>query len=199
MTGRWVIAGAILAACFQTVMLLWMIESRASVLRNGTEITLKTEPVDPRDLLRGKYVRLNYDISSVSLELADDPSIENLKRGAVVFVTLSVGDDGRAVAQRLSRTYPTSIPENAVVSRANIRRFTRATAGSGAARSAGKVLLSFGVERFFVPEGDAVDIETKYRDEKTPVDVVVAVGSSGEMQIKRLIINGLPAYEEPHY
>ncbi len=35
------------------------------VLRDGREITLKVEPVDPRDLLRGDYVSLCYEISRI--------------------------------------------------------------------------------------------------------------------------------------
>jgi uncharacterized membrane-anchored protein len=37
-----------------------MIESRAAILRDGTEIVLQVEPIDPRDLMRGDYVRLQY-------------------------------------------------------------------------------------------------------------------------------------------
>ena len=53
-------AAAALTALIQCGILLYMIQSRASILQNGTEVTLKTEPVDPRDLLRGDYVVLGY-------------------------------------------------------------------------------------------------------------------------------------------
>lgn len=38
----------------------------------GTEITIKTDPLDPRDVFRGDYVRLNYEISSIPLNLLDE-------------------------------------------------------------------------------------------------------------------------------
>ena len=45
----------------------------------------KTRPVDPRDLFRGDYVILNYEISNVNLE--DVPSdIGNPYKGQSVFV-----------------------------------------------------------------------------------------------------------------
>jgi uncharacterized membrane-anchored protein len=34
-------------------------------LRTGEEVLLKTLPVDPRDLFRGDYVILRYDVSRV--------------------------------------------------------------------------------------------------------------------------------------
>jgi len=37
-------------------------------LRTGTEMILRIEPVDPRDLFRGDYVTLNYEISTLDLE-----------------------------------------------------------------------------------------------------------------------------------
>ena len=58
---------AISVALLQTLVLGRMIESRAAILVSGTEVLLKTAPVDPRDLLRGDYVALSYDISRVPL------------------------------------------------------------------------------------------------------------------------------------
>ena len=58
-------AAALVAALLQTAVLGFMVESRASILRSGTDVRLKTLPVDPRDLLRGDYVILSYGISSI--------------------------------------------------------------------------------------------------------------------------------------
>ena len=60
-------AGALITIALMWGSVLWMIESRASILRGGQEIVLKTEPIDPRDFLRGRYVRLNFDISQVTV------------------------------------------------------------------------------------------------------------------------------------
>ena len=53
------------AALIQVAFIAAMVLDRAGVLREGTEVTLQTRPVDPRDFLRGDYVQLRYDISSV--------------------------------------------------------------------------------------------------------------------------------------
>jgi uncharacterized membrane-anchored protein len=53
------------AALVQIALLTLMIIDRVQILRDGTEVTLQTRPVDPRDLLRGDYVVLRYDISQL--------------------------------------------------------------------------------------------------------------------------------------
>ena len=65
MTGNRIIVAALVVALAQIGFLGWIIAGRAAILRDGREIVLKVEPVDPRDLLRGDYVRLGYEISSI--------------------------------------------------------------------------------------------------------------------------------------
>jgi len=38
-------------------------------LLTGTDVILKTQPVDPFDLLRGQYLIINYDISTINSPL----------------------------------------------------------------------------------------------------------------------------------
>ena len=52
MTANRTILAALVVALAQIGFLGWIIAGRAAVLRDGREITLKVEPVDPRDLLR---------------------------------------------------------------------------------------------------------------------------------------------------
>src|SRR4029078_8389557 len=53
------------AALIQVALLGAMVFDRVQILRGGTEVKLQTRPVDPRDLLRGDYVVLGYDISQL--------------------------------------------------------------------------------------------------------------------------------------
>ena len=46
---------AIICSVVLVGTLVLMIQGRAAILREGTEIVLKTAPVDPRDLMRGDY------------------------------------------------------------------------------------------------------------------------------------------------
>src|SRR4051794_36188355 len=75
------------AILIQCVLLVLMVADRMQILREGAEVTLQTEPVDPRDLLRGDYVVLRYDISQLPAgALAGQPATE---RNPIVFVKLA--------------------------------------------------------------------------------------------------------------
>src|SRR3989344_3670842 len=56
---------------FLFIGLFWLaifavfIASKESVLRGGQEVLLQTVPVDPRDIFRGDYVTLRYEISTL--------------------------------------------------------------------------------------------------------------------------------------
>ena len=57
-------------------------------LASGTLVLLETRPVDPRDLLRGDYVILNYKISDVPLALFSPAQTNGLPPGQTVYVAL---------------------------------------------------------------------------------------------------------------
>jgi uncharacterized membrane-anchored protein len=50
----------------QIVLLFAMIGTKIYTLKTGTKILLEVLPVDPRDLFRGEYVRLQYKISTIN-------------------------------------------------------------------------------------------------------------------------------------
>ena len=77
MTGKRLIVSALVLALVQIGFLSWIIAGRAAILRDGREVLLKVEPVDPRDLLRGDYVLLGYEISRIPVKL-----IANIPAGA---------------------------------------------------------------------------------------------------------------------
>ena len=69
-------------------------------LLTGTDVILKTQPVDPFDLLRGQYLIINYDISRVNLA--------NAKEGDTIYVSLKEGDDKIWHAENASLNKPNS-------------------------------------------------------------------------------------------
>ncbi len=60
-----------------------------NILTNGTLIKLKLEPIDPRSLLQGDYVRLNYSISHI-----DDFQEDVVQSGGKVTLVLAPDKDG---------------------------------------------------------------------------------------------------------
>ena len=91
---RW---GLVAAFILQVALIGWMIADRVLLLQNGREIRLSAVPVDPRDLIRGHYVILSYDISRIDNRTVDgDPDIG---WGDTVYVTIAEGAGGwRATA-----------------------------------------------------------------------------------------------------
>ncbi|MFA6177031.1 MAG: GDYXXLXY domain-containing protein, partial [Phycisphaerae bacterium] len=55
----------IFVVILQVILLAYMAGQRENVLRTGKTIYLRTVPIDPRDLFRGDYVRLQYEISNI--------------------------------------------------------------------------------------------------------------------------------------
>lgn len=96
---RWLYVGAAITALLQTGILYAAIEKRASILRSGAEVTLQTEPFDPRDLMRGDYVVLAYEISSLARkEIGGTPSAGS----RAVYVAVKPDANGIARISRAS-------------------------------------------------------------------------------------------------
>lgn len=71
----------------QTLVLGSIVWSRQTLLATGREIVLPVVPVDPRDIFRGDYVVLGYDLSTVNVPAASDGTAQSgLRDGDVVYV-----------------------------------------------------------------------------------------------------------------
>jgi uncharacterized membrane-anchored protein len=177
--------------------LLALVESRASILRNGTEVRLRTVPVDPRDLFRGDYVVLGYEIGTIDRDkLAGEKSFA---RGEAVFVRVQPAAEGFARVAGVARTRPAaSAGETVLAGRVTA---TNACAVNEAgvvdcARERAALRVVYGIESYFVPQGSGRAIE---RTERARIEVVAAVSASGEAAIKRLLIDGKVVHAEPPY
>jgi uncharacterized membrane-anchored protein len=180
------------AALVQVVLLAVMIVDRAQILREGTEVTLQTRLVDPRDLLRGDYVVLGYDVSQLSAgPLLNQPADS---RNPTVFVKLAPNRDGlyEAVSVHADAVSVTS-PEVLIRGRAAYG----ATCGSGGRAFCDKLTVRYNLERYFVPQGEGKKLEQARNQRK--LTVVAAVLPSGRAAIKRLLVDGEPVYEEPWF
>ncbi|MBI4338378.1 MAG: GDYXXLXY domain-containing protein [Chloroflexi bacterium] len=168
----------------QVLILVGMAAYKETTLRTGEVVVLQTVPVDPRDLFRGDYVVLGYEIST----LGDDPS--RLPRGAqrvccvygvvpgdAVFVRLAPDPSGQKwIATSLTREEP----------QGDVLFIKGTVVETGPAEgSMNWVRVEYGIESYFVPEGQGRAIE-QARD----VKVRVAVNGFGSAVIKELIVDG---------
>jgi uncharacterized membrane-anchored protein len=60
-----------------------------------------------------------------------------------------------------------------------------------------RLTIRYGLENYFVPEGEGKTLEQARNQQK--LRVVAAVLPSGRAAIKRLLLDGEPVYEEPWY
>jgi uncharacterized membrane-anchored protein len=180
------------AGLIQVALIAAMVFDRVGILRDGSEVILQTRPVDPRDLLRGDYVVLNYDISSVAAaELKDQPTAG---KHTFVYVKLAPNPEGFHSAVSVHQDpVPVSAPD------VLIRGRVVSGANCGVTRLAfcDRLQLNYGIERYFVPEGEGLEIEQARGDRR--VTIVAAVTPSGRAAVKRLLMDGKPVYDEPMF
>ncbi len=187
---------ALATALLLGLVLLALVEQRARILRGGTEIRLRSVPVDPRDLFRGDYVILAYPISTVEADAAGQPGFE---RGERVYVSLGRDEQGFAKATGVTRDWPKAGDGTVVIAGRVTSTSACATNENGDFDCSGRrnrLRIAYGLESYFVPQGEGKAIETT---DKARIEVVAAVSSSGEAAIKRLLIDGKPVYAEPPY
>ncbi|HKU06246.1 MAG TPA: GDYXXLXY domain-containing protein [Bradyrhizobium sp.] len=178
------------AALIQVALLGAMVVDRASILRNGTEVMLLTRPIDPRDLLRGDYVVLGYDIS----QLPAGP-LQNQPVGSrTVFVKLAPNSEGLYGAVSVhAEAVPVTSPEVLIRGRVAYG----ASCGPDSRAFCDKLQIRYNLEQYFVPEGEGKKLEEARNQRK--LTVVAAVLPSGRAAIKRLLLDGQPVYEEPWF
>lgn len=186
----------ILVFAVQALALVYMVAERQWTLATGTPVVLETEPVDPRSLFSGDYVRLNYRIGRLSLDkLGGDNTFRDhetvyvlLRRGAPFWEAVSI-----------HQTPPASLPApppEYVMLRGEIQR-TTASVWDGELRQTVPgpyVFVRYGIESYFVPEGEGRAIERPAPGEK--VTIRVAVDARGRAGIQALLVNDRERYVE---
>lgn len=180
---RWGLLGAFV---LQAALLAWIIADRALLLAGGEEVRLAVVPIDPRDLLRGDYVVLSYEISRLNeAELDGDAGFEP---GSTIYVRVETeGAEWRAVA------IYNQMPAEGFALRGTVERSV-AAGGECAGNDCGVLTVEYGLERFFVPEGAGRELERLRNDQRMSVDIAVA--SDGRSALKRLLVDGEVRYEE---
>lgn len=153
---------AIVAA--QMVLLLAMIGVKEYTLRTGTTVVLQTVPVDPRSMLQGDFVILQYKIATLPAHL----KTRKLAKGTAVYVVLGKGQEvWEAEGYDL---FQPGLGKVFIKGRVD---------GSGR--------LDFGLGTYFVPEGTGRIIERA-----SDIKVKATINSQGSAVIKEILVDGEP-------
>jgi len=167
-------ASLVVAILFQVLVLSGMYVSAALPLWTGTEVRIKTIPVDPRSLFRGQYARLRYEISQLDAELFPDQA--ELRNGEVVYVLLKPGDDGLYQFSQVSLTRP----ERGLFLRGRIEQ-------RHYQQQAHYFRVKYGIEAFFAPKEKALQLE---HDLRTGGVAVLMVAGNGKARLKTVEASG---------
>jgi uncharacterized membrane-anchored protein len=167
----------ILVLALQSAWVLYTVAVQERSLSAGKVITLETERVDPRDLLRGDYLILNYKISDVPTNLFSPPVNRDLPVGTKVYVALESRGDFFAISRASTNQFEPS--GNQVLLKAN-----RAW---GAWNVTNAVHVEYGLERYYVSEGTG--------NPRGKLTVQAVVPASGRASIKEVFVDGKPYAE----
>ncbi|MEO0454815.1 MAG: GDYXXLXY domain-containing protein [Verrucomicrobiota bacterium] len=144
---------------FQLIGLLCLYYYHDSGLSHPA-VLLETQPVDPRDFLRGDYIILNYSITQVPENLK-----KQIRKSGTVYVTLKPEEDGPFhVIESIYSYHP----------RDGVYPVLKGRMKNGR--------IQYDLEKFFVPEGDG--------NPPLPITVEVAIDPDGIGRIKTLYADG---------
>jgi len=153
---------------FQLVVLIAMIVTPFTTLITGDTILLRVVPVDPRDLFRGDYVILSYEFSRVPPQ--GIPGLQSADHhGQTVYVAIVPEEDGKH--WRASQ-FSLHKPSTGKFLRGQITGWNR---------------IEFGIESYFVQEGEGLRYERAVRSHDLSAEV--ALDRNGKAVLKRLVIN----------
>jgi uncharacterized membrane-anchored protein len=164
----------ILVLALQSAWLLGTVAVQERALARGKIILLETRRVDPRDLLRGDYLILNYKISDVPTNLFSPPVKKDLPYGTLVFIALAPGTNQfYEIAKASTNEFMPAANEILLRGKSDERWW-----------STNSIHVTYGIENFYVGEGTGNPIGK--------LTVRAIVPASGRAKIKEVFVNGKP-------
>jgi uncharacterized membrane-anchored protein len=167
----------LLAVIAQLAVLAVMAGEREWIFRTGEVVHLRTAPVDPRDLFRGDFVRLQYELNRVRpSEMGAALKSAKRKRHDVVYTALRPAGEGLFEAAGTTL----EAPEGLYIKGRIDRHWRFGTRGNSA-------FVKYGIEQYFVEQGAGKAIERRRGDRddlQVPMEVEVAISGSGKAVIR---------------
>lgn len=178
MKKTYILIAFVAIALLQLYVPAQMIFSKEKVLTTGHLYKFNTQPIDPNDPFRGKYITLRYRLNSAKTKDTTWQRKEN------IYVYLKEDSLGFAIADKVSRTKLNSSQEY-VVARVNWYY-----------KNQQKVSFSLPFDRFYMNEYKAKPAEDAYREaqrDSLPDNTYALVAvKDGEAVLKDVMINDTP-------
>jgi len=168
----------IVAFLMQWFVPLNMVMQQETILKDGTAFKFKTQPIDPNDPFRGKFVVLNYEADKM-----DVLNEELWYMGEPVFVRIQEDNEGFAAIASIEKVAP--IGEKHFV-KAEIERVWR--------DDPVQVRIKYPFERFYMEESKAPKAEAMFRnlwrDSTTTVYGLVVI-NEGKAALEDVLVDGI--------
>jgi uncharacterized membrane-anchored protein len=145
---------------------------------DGTEVTLRTVPVDPYDVLSGYYVTLAYEVERPTAAVVEPGS------GPGWLVVAPDGEAWRWV-ECCAAARPQHLPDGAVALR------VERTGASASRRRDGSVCSIPSAGRFYLPESRRAEVEAAMRATGGRALVDLKVDGEGNVALLRLRVGEL--------
>ena len=153
---------------FWGLIILIAILGNELILKTGKTVYLKTIPIDPRDILMGDYVVLNYEIAQIPILKKHD-----YKLNEEVYVTLNVDNNKLATAKNIVKDMP---DDNQLYLKGKVAQCQATNIIFNSGRC-----VKFGIESYYVKEGKGYELEKNLRKDML---VEIAINKNGRAKIK---------------
>ena len=170
-------------AAIQLAVPIYLIADHEYVIHNGKMYRLRTEPVDPYDAFRGRYVYLEYEFErKLKEELAKrylptgTPDGRSKKK---IYVTFKRSSDGFASIEEISEAIPSTSYYIAIS--IVVKDYDKS------------VSLTLPFNRFYMDEFKAPEAESAYKEESDKKNAYAIVRvKNGRAVITDLMVDGTP-------
>ncbi len=155
----------IICLIWTAIVACWVIKDEYTLI-TGREVLLKTIPVDPKDLLMGDYVTLNYAISRIPYKFQNPDFYANEE----VFVVLKIDENNIASIDNIvtGNNPPHSLCIKGKISKNNASSFRNAR-------------IVYGIESYYVKEHTGRILE---KDLRNGALVRVRIDKYGNAKVK---------------
>lgn len=159
-----------------------MILHREVILDEGTAYKFRTEPIDPSDPFRGKYITLRFEEQMIAVQNEAD-----WLRGETAYVSLTTGEDGFAKLQTVAKEKPT-----------NGQDFLQAKVNYVTRDGSNLLMVEYPFDRYYMEESKAYAAELAYRESQLDTNQIayaLVLIKDGDSVLKDVLINDTPIKE----
>jgi uncharacterized membrane-anchored protein len=182
MKTKYIIIAFVLTVLVQLAVPAQIVWENEQAYANGKEYKFKTQPIDPNDPFRGKYISLNFEADSADVKDSEWHADEG-------YVVLGTDKEGFAIIDTLME----EAPAKGDYVKVKVNYYYGTTAQ-----------VEYAFDRFYMEESKAPDAEKMHqsyisKENRVPAYAIVAVKGKVAV-VKDVILDGMPIkeYVETH-